>query len=98
MRHKELLLPYVVSCRLTKYVVVNAAMMCRRCQTDGGTGFLRAARAGNIDKVLEYLSNSIDIDVCNAVSTSIWLNVHIDIHMYSVFQKKPGPLPTSNIT
>jgi len=39
-------------------------------QTDGGTGFLRAARAGNLDKVLEYLSNNVDIDVCNAVSCS----------------------------
>ena len=42
--------------------------LCYGRQTDGGTGFLRAARAGNLDKVLEYLSNSIDIDVCNAVS------------------------------
>jgi len=40
----------------------------RLSQTDGGTGFLRAARAGNLDKVLDYLTNSIDINVCNAVS------------------------------
>lgn len=45
-----------------------AAMMYCCCQTDGGTGFLRAARSGNLDKVLEFLTNSIDINVCNAVS------------------------------
>lgn len=28
--------------------------------------FLRAARAGNLDKVLEYLKGSFDINTCNA--------------------------------
>ena len=51
-----------------KFVEVDADVLWCGCQTDGGTGFLRAARSGNIDKVLEYLSNSVDIDVCNAVS------------------------------
>lgn len=36
-------------------------------QTDGGVAsFLRAARAGNLDKVLEYLKGSFDINTCNA--------------------------------
>lgn len=37
-------------------------------QTDGANSFLRAARAGNLDKVLEYLKGSIDIDTANVVS------------------------------
>lgn len=28
--------------------------------------FLRAARSGNLDKVLEYLKGSFDINTCNA--------------------------------
>ena len=31
--------------------------------------FLQAARAGNLDKVLEYLKGSTDINTSNAVST-----------------------------
>ncbi|GAB6028396.1 hypothetical protein CHUAL_002561 [Chamberlinius hualienensis] len=44
----------------------------RRCQgvhprnTDGNASFLRAARAGNLEKVLEYLKGSIDINTSNA--------------------------------
>ncbi|XP_055302498.1 ankyrin-3-like isoform X2 [Sitodiplosis mosellana] len=34
--------------------------------SDGNTSFLRAARAGNLDKVLEHLKNNIDINTCNA--------------------------------
>ncbi|KNC31858.1 hypothetical protein FF38_06100 [Lucilia cuprina] len=35
-------------------------------QGDGNTSFLRAARAGNLDKVLEHLKNNIDINTSNA--------------------------------
>ncbi|XP_045903331.1 ankyrin-2-like isoform X2 [Micropterus dolomieu] len=34
-------------------------------QSDSNTSFLRAARAGNIDKVLDYLKNGVDISTCN---------------------------------
>ncbi|XP_064457856.1 uncharacterized protein LOC135368469 isoform X17 [Ornithodoros turicata] len=34
--------------------------------TDGSASFLRAARAGNLEKVLEYLKGSIDINTSNA--------------------------------
>ncbi|XP_053537224.1 ankyrin-2b isoform X9 [Ictalurus punctatus] len=34
-------------------------------QSDSNTSFLRAARAGNIDKVLEYLKGGVDISTCN---------------------------------
>uniref|UniRef100_A0A8C5I7X4 Ankyrin-2-like n=1 Tax=Gouania willdenowi TaxID=441366 RepID=A0A8C5I7X4_GOUWI len=33
--------------------------------SDSNTSFLRAARAGNIDKVLEFLKNGVDISTCN---------------------------------
>ncbi|XP_044202723.1 ankyrin-2 isoform X2 [Thunnus albacares] len=34
-------------------------------QSDSNTSFLRAARSGNIDKVLEFLKNGVDISTCN---------------------------------
>ncbi|XP_063042476.1 ankyrin-2-like isoform X14 [Engraulis encrasicolus] len=33
--------------------------------SDSNTSFLRAARAGNIDKVLEFLKGGVDISTCN---------------------------------
>ncbi|XP_051240603.1 ankyrin-2-like [Dicentrarchus labrax] len=33
--------------------------------SDSNTSFLRAARAGNIDKVLDFLKNGVDITTCN---------------------------------
>lgn len=36
-------------------------------QSDSNTSFLRAARAGNIDKVLDFLKNGIDISTSNQV-------------------------------
>uniref|UniRef100_A0A8C1K9A8 Ankyrin 2 n=1 Tax=Cyprinus carpio TaxID=7962 RepID=A0A8C1K9A8_CYPCA len=33
--------------------------------SDSNTSFLRAARAGNMDKVLEYLKGGVDISTCN---------------------------------
>ncbi|XP_037830928.1 ankyrin-3 isoform X15 [Kryptolebias marmoratus] len=33
--------------------------------SDSSTSFLRAARAGNTDKVLEFLKNGVDISTCN---------------------------------
>ncbi|XP_078659165.1 uncharacterized protein LOC144904237 isoform X44 [Branchiostoma floridae x Branchiostoma belcheri] len=35
-------------------------------ESDGNASFLRAARAGNLDKVLEYLKGSTDINTSNA--------------------------------
>ncbi|XP_026868914.2 ankyrin-2b isoform X3 [Electrophorus electricus] len=37
----------------------------RRRKSDSNTSFLRAARAGNIEKVLEYLKGGVDISTCN---------------------------------
>ncbi|KAJ8868895.1 hypothetical protein PR048_030436 [Dryococelus australis] len=36
------------------------------CMSDGNTAFLRAARAGNLDKVLEHLKANIDINTSNS--------------------------------
>ncbi|XP_074084775.1 ankyrin-2 isoform X41 [Macrotis lagotis] len=35
------------------------------CLSDSNASFLRAARAGNLDKVVEYLKGGIDINTCN---------------------------------
>jgi hypothetical protein len=40
-------------------------------QSDGNTAFLRAARAGHLDKVLEHLKSNIDINTSNSVSTYV---------------------------
>ncbi|XP_051757281.1 ankyrin-2b isoform X5 [Ctenopharyngodon idella] len=37
----------------------------RRRKSDSNTSFLRAARAGNIDKVVEFLKGGVDISTCN---------------------------------
>lgn len=36
-------------------------------QSDSNASFLRAARAGNLDKVLEFLKGGVDINTCNQV-------------------------------
>lgn len=36
-------------------------------QSDAKASFLRAARDGHLDKVLEHLKNNTDINTCNAV-------------------------------
>jgi hypothetical protein len=47
--------------------------------TDGNTSFLRAARNGQLEKVLEHLESNIDINTSNAVSMieTITLCFHI---------------------
>lgn len=37
-------------------------------QTDVNACYLRAARAGNLEKALDYLKNGVDINICNQVS------------------------------
>lgn len=36
-------------------------------QSDSNASFLRAARAGNLDKVVEFLKSGVDINTCNQV-------------------------------
>lgn len=40
-------------------------------QSDPSTAFLRAARAGQLEKVLEYLESGVDINASNAVSRDL---------------------------
>lgn len=39
-------------------------------QTDVNACYLRAARAGNLEKALDYLKNGVDINICNQVRVS----------------------------
>lgn len=36
-------------------------------QSDSNASYLRAARAGNLEKVLDYLKTGVDINICNQV-------------------------------
>lgn len=42
-------------------------------QSDSNASYLRAARAGNLEKVLDYLKSGVEINICNQVS---FLSVH----------------------
>ncbi|ETE68115.1 Ankyrin-3, partial [Ophiophagus hannah] len=37
-------------------------------QSDTNASYLRAARAGNLEKALDYLKNGVDINICNQVN------------------------------
>lgn len=37
-------------------------------QTDTNASYLRAARAGNLEKALDYLKSGVEINICNQVS------------------------------
>lgn len=61
-------------------------------QSDSHTSFLRAARAGNIDKVLEFLKGGVDIGTSNQVrDTSLTVIHYTPTHtwrnMDKMFQK-----------
>lgn len=63
----------------------NVFLLCV-FQSDSNTSFLRAARAGNIDKVLEYLKGGVDISTCNQVGHrlhKITYNIHSHPHSYT---------------
>uniref|UniRef100_A0A671YAU7 Ankyrin 2 n=1 Tax=Sparus aurata TaxID=8175 RepID=A0A671YAU7_SPAAU len=52
-------------CSKNKHQTVFFHQRSRELGSDSNTSFLRAARAGNIDKVLEYLKGGVDISTCN---------------------------------
>lgn len=57
-----------IQCDLTiMYIHFENVFLVCDFQSDSNTSFLRAARAGNIDKVLEYLKGGVDISTCNQV-------------------------------
>ena len=39
-------------------------------KSDSNASYLRAARAGNLEKALEYLKTGVDINICNQVPLS----------------------------
>lgn len=73
----SLALSFIVGCILSYLIVLyyfNDSLPITNqpylsiLQGDGNTSFLRAARAGNLERVLEHLKNNIDINTSNAVS------------------------------
>nr|XP_021520117.1 uncharacterized protein LOC110566587 [Meriones unguiculatus] len=56
--------------------------------SDSNASFLRAARAGNLDKVVEYLKGGIDINTCNQVREGgrLWALSYVTKH----FKESPG--------
>ncbi|KAF5923829.1 hypothetical protein HPG69_016317 [Diceros bicornis minor] len=51
-------------------------------KSDSNASFLRAARAGNLDKVVEYLKGGIDINTCNQY-TREW-TMKLLVHLASI--------------
>ena len=60
--------PSVISHTTTNTNYLGNNIKFSLLQSDDSASFLRAARGGNSEKVLEYLKNGIDINTCNAVS------------------------------
>jgi len=40
----------------------------RKKKSDANASYLRAARAGHLEKALDYIKNGVDINICNQVS------------------------------
>lgn len=51
-------------------------------QSDPSTAFLRAARAGQLEKVLEYLESGVDINASNAVSNILFFIIFKKFYHY----------------
>lgn len=46
-------------------------------QVDDTTAFLRAARSGNLEKVIEFLDTDLDINTANSVSIRLLITSNI---------------------
>ncbi len=46
-------------------------------QTDSNASYLRAARAGNIEKALDYIKSGVDINICNQVIHLCFCQINI---------------------
>ena len=46
---------------------INSSTICLFQQSDAKAGFLRSARDGHLDKILEHLKNNTDINTSNSV-------------------------------
>lgn len=64
-------------------------------QSDSNASYLRAARAGNLEKVLDYLKSGVEINICNQVRSliapSFWASRIIlsysALHTYRLLQQ-----------
>lgn len=53
---------------------------------DPATSYLRAARSGNLEKVLHLLEGSgVDVNTANAVSINSFQDKHLCIKIFSIF-------------
>lgn len=62
--------------------IINFCIFSHHLQPDSNASYLRAARAGNLEKVLDYLKTGVDINICNQVwiiSVTIWQDVTISL-------------------
>nr|CAD7264553.1 unnamed protein product [Timema shepardi] len=59
---------WLLSLPAFKYSFQTRILVVLIANSDGNTAFLRAARAGHLDKVLEHLKANIDINTSNSVS------------------------------
>lgn len=58
-------------------------------QSDSNASYLRAARAGNLEKVLDYLKTGVDINICNQVwiiSVTMWQNVTTSLSLLRMME------------
>ncbi|TRY86859.1 hypothetical protein DNTS_002552, partial [Danionella cerebrum] len=46
-------------------ILSSAAELERNERTDSNASYLRAARAGNLEKALDYIKSGVDINICN---------------------------------
>uniref|UniRef100_A0A673HZX7 Ankyrin-3-like n=1 Tax=Sinocyclocheilus rhinocerous TaxID=307959 RepID=A0A673HZX7_9TELE len=45
--------------------IINSCIFSHYLQPDSNASYLRAARAGNLEKVLDYLKTGVEINICN---------------------------------
>ena len=86
---------YCSSCTTINYVelFLKYLSLCL-FQSDSHTSFLRAARAGNIDKVLEFLKGGVDIGTSNQVrDTSHTVTHYTHSHLAQYGQNVSDPKP-----
>lgn len=70
----------------THKICISFIYLFLHFQSDGNTSFLRAARDGNLQEVLEYLKGSTDINTSNPVSSRP-LTLKVQGHIKIIFKR-----------
>ncbi|XP_068137284.1 ankyrin-2 isoform X32 [Hyperolius riggenbachi] len=70
----------------------------RKRKSDSNTSFLKAARSGNLDKVLEYLKGGIDINTCNQNGLNALHLAAKEGHLYLVNELLERGAPVDSAT